>query len=122
MTKNGQLISLQGSPISGLAGLAAGAGTTPSVSAAGARSAAAKDVGGTAATSRQAWPRATAPPGGRTATPRELVYFLTSSGLRLGWATYVQAQGGDALNYQHVIDAQSGTVLYRIDTTQLRPW
>ena len=34
-----------------------------------------------------------------------LVYFLTSSGLRLGWATYVQAQGGDALNYQHVIDA-----------------
>jgi hypothetical protein len=107
---------LQGSPISGLAGLAAGAGTTPSVSGSGARSAAAKDVGGTAATSRKV--------ASRDGTTRwknhdsaRLVYFLTSNGLRLGWATYVQAQGGDALNYQHVIDAQSGTVLYRFDTT-----
>ena len=116
VTKNGQLISLQGSPLSGLAGLAAGAGTTPSVSASGARSAAAKDVDGTAATSRKL--------ASRDGTTRwknhdsaRLVYFLTSNGLRLGWATYVQAQGGDVLNYQHVIDAQSGTVLYRFDTT-----
>jgi hypothetical protein len=107
---------LQGSPISGLAGLAAGAGTTPSVSASGARSAAAKDVGGTPATSRRLAPR-----DGTTRWKNHdsarLVYFLTSSGLRLSWATYVQAQGGNALNYQHVIDAQSGMVLYRFDTT-----
>ena len=113
VSKDGRLISLQGSPVSGLASKAAGTSTSPLLSAAQARAKAAGDVGGTVAASTV------------TATGHvtkwsnndqaQLVWFLTSTGLQLGWSTYVQA--GGTLNYQHVIDAQTGRVLYRHDTT-----
>ncbi len=113
VTKNGQLLSIQGSPVSGLKQLASDAGTTPDVSASQARSAAASDVGGKAASANAT------ETGGKTVWSNhdqaQLVYFATANGLRLGWSTYVQA-GGDSLNYQHVIDAASGNVLYRHDS------
>ena len=108
VTKRGELVSIQGSPVAGLNGLAARAGST-AVSADGARQVAAKDVGGKAANGA----------GKTVATGKKWgngdyakrVWFYTSSGLRQGWATYTQA--GGTLNYSHVIDAKSGTVLYR---------
>ena len=41
------------------------------------------------------------------------VYFYTANGLRKGWMTYVNA-GGSKI-YTHVIDAQTGGLLYRKD-------
>ncbi|MFY9914853.1 MAG: M36 family metallopeptidase, partial [Nocardioidaceae bacterium] len=114
VAKNGQLIALQGSPVSGLAGLTAKVAKSPTLSAAGARTAAAKDVGATAApaTERSAaagkgvslWSN-----GDRVAP----VWFVTPSGVRLGWSTYTQS--GDGLTYAHVVDARTGAVLYRRD-------
>ncbi len=114
VAKNGQLIALQGSPVSGLTGLTAKAATSPTLSAAGARTAAAKDVGAAVApaTERSAgaakgvslWSN------GDRVSP---VWFVTPSGVRLGWSTYTQS--GDGLDYAHVVDARTGTVLYRRD-------
>ena len=118
VTKKGQLISIQGAPVPGLAKLARSVTTRPAVTASRARQAAATDVGGTAA-KVTATTSTTKGSGARTvwanADQAQLVWFATGSGLRLGWSTYVQA-GGDQLNYQHVIDAHTGTVLYRHDT------
>jgi hypothetical protein len=115
VTKSGQLISLQGSPVSGLADLAGTVGKTPAISAESARSAAAHDVGGTVAESKQVGTARHA--SWKNNDSAQLVYFVTTGGLKLGWSTYVQAEGGEALNYQHVIDADTGAVLYRHDTT-----
>jgi extracellular elastinolytic metalloproteinase len=108
VTKRGELISIQGSPVPGLAGLAARAGST-SVSAEGARTVAAKDVGGKAAKSTAK----TVASGKKWANGdyAKRVWFYTTNGLRKGWATYTQA--GGTLIYSHVIDARSGAVLYR---------
>ena len=46
-------------------------------------------------------------------TRPRLSWFLTPQGLRLGWSTYTDA--GDGLVYTHVVDADSGAVLYRRD-------
>jgi len=116
VTKNGELISLQGSPISGLSDLAAQSQRRQALTAPQARAQAASDVGGKASTDV----RSTSTKAGRLVTwsnddQAQLVWFVADGKARLGWSTYVQA-GGD-LNYTHVIDAQTGTVLYRHDTT-----
>ncbi len=114
VTKKGQLISIQGSPVAGLNGLAASRSAGPAVSADSARGKAAADVDGkTAAVKGTAKGNVKNWTNGDQA---KLVWFYTADGLRKGWATYTQA--GDSLNYTHVIDAQSGAVLYRRDLTR----
>jgi extracellular elastinolytic metalloproteinase len=114
VTKNGELISIQGSPVSGLGLKAAKSSTTPRISASGARADAAADVGGKVVSTTVSKQSSTFTQWANH-DQAQLVWFLTRSGLRLGWSTYVQA--GDTLNYQHVIDATTGKVLYRHDTT-----
>ncbi len=113
VSDEGRLIAVQGSPVGDLAGLAAGIPTEPATSAASARSGAAEDVGGSAdedAAERTADGVVTRWANGDQAT---LSWFLTPQGLRLGWSTYTDA--GDGLVYTHVVDADSGAVLYRRD-------
>lgn len=111
VTKKGQLISVQGAPVSGLVPQAQARSAAPAVTAAAARSAAAEDIGGKAKA-------ATSTKSGKTTkwtngdTAKE-VYFHTANGLRKAWSTYVNA--GGSLIYTHVIDAQSGALLYRRD-------
>jgi len=115
VTKSGEIISIQGSPISGLAARAAKVSASPRLSAGEARAAAAADAKG------EVRPGTSVTSSSGTLTKwsnhdqAELVWFMAPSGLQLGWSTYVQA--GDSRNYQHVIDAATGRVLYRHDTT-----
>jgi extracellular elastinolytic metalloproteinase len=111
VTKNGQLISVMGAPVTGLTSQADAKSAAPQVSADKARTTAAEDIGGTAksATAKTAgtsvkWSN------GDTA---KQVWFHTADGLRKGWLTYVNA-GGTKI-YSHVVDAQSGGLLYRRD-------
>jgi extracellular elastinolytic metalloproteinase len=116
VTRDGRVLAVQGSPVSGLQRMADAAPSATRISAASARSRAAADVGGRAADARVSSSRA-----GATATTRwsnqdyaQRVWFLTPNGLRPGWSTYVQA--GGAQSYQHVVDAVSGAVLFRRST------
>jgi extracellular elastinolytic metalloproteinase len=116
VTRDGRVLAVQGSPVSGLQKLADAAPSATRISAASARSRAAADVGGRVADARVSSSRA-----GATATTRwsnqdyaQRVWFLTPQGLRPGWSTYVQA--GGAKSYQHVVDAVSGDVLFRRPT------
>src|SRR5262245_61850047 len=91
VTRDGRVLSIQGSPVSGLARLAASAPSSGRVTATGARTAAAHDVG--AAPSRSA---VAASRTGRSAQTvwsnrdyAKRVWFLTAAGLRPGWSTYV---------------------------------
>ena len=112
VTRDGRVLSVQGSPVSGLASLAAAAPTSASVSAESARTTAARNVGGALAPAKVTVSRT----GTSAATvwsnrdQAQRVWFLTPQGLRPGWSTYVQTSAGA---YQHVIDAATGTVLYR---------
>ena len=113
VTKNGQLISVMGSPVAGLASQAQAksAAAAPKVTAVAARTTAAEDMGGTASS-------ATAKTAGVSTTwsngdTAKQVWFHTADGLRKGWLTYVNA-GGMKI-YNHVIDAQTGSLLYRKD-------
>ncbi len=117
VTKTGQIISIQGSPISGLAAKAAAVSATPHISAAEARAKAAADAKGKVARRHDRLRRRAPVPLTKWSNndQAELVWFMSPSGLQLGWSTYVQA--GGTLNYQHVIDAATGRVLYRHDTT-----
>ncbi len=114
VTRHGQVVSVQGSPVSGLAHLASTASSTARLSPTAARSAAAHDVHGKPAAARVTASRT----GGRGQTVwsnhdySSKVWFLTPGGLRLGWSTYVQTGGGA---YQHVVDARTGSVLLRND-------
>jgi hypothetical protein len=111
VTKRGQLIAIQGSPISGLADLTAGRSTTPSLSAASARSKAATDLGSSTVSAAQ---RTLGKSGGSswsngdTAQP---VWFVTPAGARLAWDTYTKTADGQVSS--HVVDARTGSVLYR---------
>jgi hypothetical protein len=112
VTKRGQLISLQGSPVADLERKAAGVDLGAALSAAKARTMAAEDVGGRVSDARRTST-------GRTTTwanhdRAKLVWFAAPGGVRLAWSTYVQA--GGTLTYQHVLDAATGRVLYRHDT------
>ena len=113
VTKNGQLISLMGSPVAGLASQAQAksAAAAPKVTAPAARTAAIEDIGGTAKS-------ATAKTTGvstqfSNGDVAKQVWFHTADGLRKGWMTYVNAGGTKV--YTHVIDAQTGGLLYRRD-------
>ncbi len=111
LTKDGRIISIQGSPVSNVAALAAKSAKPTTIDADRARTTAAADVGGkvnaTASVARRS---------GRDAVWSnhdfaKQVWFLTASGMRLGWSTYVTT-GTDSA-YQHVLDAATGAVLFR---------
>src|SRR6188472_2385090 len=98
VTRDGRVLQVQGSPVSGLARLAAQA-PSAAISGPSARSKAAADVDGRLQRSADGYAKR--------------VWFLTSAGLRPGWSTYVQTTKG---SYQHVVDARSGRILYRHST------
>jgi extracellular elastinolytic metalloproteinase len=115
VTRQGRVLSVLGSPVSGLADLARRA-PAATVGAAQARSHAAQNVHGSVQSQR-----VTTASRGPAATTRwanhdyaTKVWFLTAAGLRPGWSTYVQT--GDGAAYQHVIDAATGKALYRHST------
>jgi extracellular elastinolytic metalloproteinase len=116
ITRDGRVLAIQGSPIHGLAALAANAPRATRISATAARSAAAHNVKGTLARATVAASRTGA--SARTVWANhdvaQRVWFLTPQGLRAGWSTYVQTSAGA---YQHVIDAATGRVLYRHSNT-----
>ncbi|MFI5729765.1 M36 family metallopeptidase [Kribbella sp. NPDC051587] len=111
VTKHGELISIMGSPVSGLTSQAAARSAAPAVTADKARQAAAEDIDATAAS-------ASAKTTGNAVTwsngdQAKQVWFHTADGLRKAWSTYVNAGGTKV--YTHVIDAQTGGLLYRRD-------
>jgi hypothetical protein len=115
VTRDGRVLSVLGSPVSGLAGLARQA-PSAKIDASQARSAAARNVHGSVQSAQVRSARA----GSNAATTwsnhdyAKKVWFLTDAGLRPGWSTYVQT-GADSA-YQHVIDAATGRALYRHST------
>jgi hypothetical protein len=116
VTRDGRVLSVQGSPVSGLAGMAGNAPARTGLSAPAARRAAARNVGGNAANVRVAASRGGTAPATMWANHdyAKKVWFLTASGLRPAWSTYVQTGSGSA--YQHVIDAATGATLFRRST------
>ncbi|MCW2798561.1 MAG: peptidase fungalysin [Aeromicrobium sp.] len=114
--KNGRLIAIQGSPIAGLGSKVGAAPDAPALSATSARSTAGKDVGGETPSASTA--------GGKTVTKSttwsngdkaSLVWFVSGSGVKLGWNTYTTSstKSGAPRTYTHVVDSASGKVLYR---------
>jgi extracellular elastinolytic metalloproteinase len=108
VAKDGRLIQVDGSPVRTLPASVGGA----TLSAAGARAAALKDVGGKSAA------EVAKVVGGMQRTTRfsdggsaKLVLFQTAAGPRPAWQTILLDEG-----YVHVIDAASGEVLYRHST------
>ncbi len=111
VTKRGQLISIQGSPVSGLADLAAGRSAAPALSADSARNSSARDVGSSTISAAQ---RTLGNSGGASwsnGDTAKRMWFITPSGARLGWNTITKTTDGQS--YSHVIDATTGSVLYR---------
>ena len=84
VTRDGRVLSVQGSPVSGLAKLAAQAPTTSRVSASSARTAAARNVGGKPADVKVVASRGGTSPATVWANHdyAKKVWFLTASGLR----------------------------------------
>ncbi|MEP6796498.1 MAG: M36 family metallopeptidase, partial [Lapillicoccus sp.] len=113
LAKDGRIISIQGSPVSGLAALAAKA-PAGSLDASKARSGAAADVKGTADASATVASKSGADTVWSNHDFARQVWFLTPGGLREGWSTYVQP--GKGAGYQHVLDAATGGVLFRRST------
>ncbi len=111
VTKHGQLISVMGAPVAGLTSAAQARSAAPAVSADKARETAVKDISGTAAeaTAKTAGTKVTWSNGDKA----QQVWFHTADGLRKAWSTYVNAGGRKV--YTHVIDAQTGGLLYRRD-------
>ncbi|MGA8248295.1 MAG: M36 family metallopeptidase [Nocardioides sp.] len=113
VTRDGRVLAVQGSPVSGLARLAAAAPTEDRVIASGARVASARDVKGTFDRHATVASSRSGASGSTVWSNHDFarrVWFLTPQGLRPGWSTYVQTSVGA---YQHVIDAVTGRVLYR---------
>ncbi|WP_412538301.1 M36 family metallopeptidase [Longispora sp. K20-0274] len=110
VTKAGELIQVDGSPVADLPAKLAPATMT----AADARAAAARDVHGTSVAGQadeSAGPdRATRFAGGDRA---QLVVFRSANGPRLGWQTMLRHEA-----YLHVIDARTGWVLLRRNLAQ----
>ncbi len=116
VTRDGRVLAVQGSPVTHLAKLAQAAPQGGKVSATSARTTAARNVRGSLARASVASSR-----GGTSAATTwsngdyaRRVWFITRSGLRPGWSTYVQTSKGA---YQHVIDAANGSTLYRHSNT-----
>jgi extracellular elastinolytic metalloproteinase len=114
VSRDGRVLSVQGSPVPRLRGRADAAGRSMGLSATRARVVAASDVGGRVQRQAHVVRRTATMTTWSNHDYAEKTWFLTPSGLRVGWSTYVHA--GDALAYQHVIDAGSGRVLYRRST------
>ena len=115
VTRGGQVISVQGSPISGLTALAAKAPGTR-LTADQARGDAARNVHGAVArgtTVSSARSGSTAATTWNNHDYAKRVWFLTPTGLRPGWSTYVQATTG---SFQHVVDSANGQTLFRRST------
>lgn len=111
VTKDGQLINVLGSPVA-----ASPSSPSPGISAGAAVAAARRNAeesvvpfrsikGGTVTRQR------TFSNGDRAS----LVYFQAVDGLRLAWQTYVS---GPSISYLYLIDASSGSVLYRRSLVQ----
>lgn len=112
VTKKGQIISIQGSPVAGVIGQAQGAAKRAvTLTASEARITAAKDLD-TMPKSAEAT-KSGATTKWKNGDYAKQVWFVTGNGLRKGWSTYVNA-GGDLL-YTHVVDAETGSTLYRRD-------
>ncbi|AGL15988.1 M36 family metallopeptidase [Actinoplanes sp. N902-109] len=108
VAKDGRLIQVTGSPVAAPGGLAA---VRTKLSAAQARDAAVRDTKGSSRTTvvkaaKTADQATTFASGDRA----KLVAFATTAGLRLAWQTYTLDEG-----YLHVLDAETGRVLYRQD-------
>ena len=107
VTKDGRLINVVGSPVAGLAAPS----TSPGINADQAIGAAKADIGKTIVPveglEQGATTQTTTFTDGATAS---LVLFQTVDGTRLAWQTFVN---GEQDSFLHVIDAQSGRVLYR---------
>ncbi len=112
VTRDGRVLSIQGSPVSGLTKLAAGA-PTGSVSSTSARTLAARNVDGKVTRTRVVTSRSGDSTVWANHDYAKKVWFLTPAGLRPGWSTYVQSSAG---SYQHVIDAANGRTLFRQST------
>jgi extracellular elastinolytic metalloproteinase len=115
VTRDGRVLSVQGSPVSGLTRMAAQAPTAGPVSSVSARTMAARNVGGKVTRTPVVSSRGGFAPSTVWANHdySSKVWFLTPAGLRPGWSTYVQSSAG---SYQHVIDAVTGRVLFRQST------
>ena len=107
VTKDGRLINVLGSPVSSLSAPS----TSPGINAEQAISAAKADL------EVAIVPADSLSPGGSTQTTTftdgataSLVLFQTVGGTRLAWQTMVNAEQD---SFVHVIDAQTGRVLYR---------
>jgi extracellular elastinolytic metalloproteinase len=110
VTRDGHVLSVQGSPVSGLAKLAAAAPSATKVSATSARTTAARNVGASPQKVGVSSARVGSATVWRNNDYAKRVWFLTPQGLRPGWSTYVQTGRGA---YQHVVDAVTGKVLFR---------
>jgi extracellular elastinolytic metalloproteinase len=112
VAKNGSLINVVGSPVGNLPSAAAG----PSLNAEKARAAAIGDVQGTAreASAQRAGDarQTTKFSNGDTVA---LAYFMTAGGLRLTWQTLTTPKSAEL--FTHIVDAQTGRVLYRQSLT-----
>jgi extracellular elastinolytic metalloproteinase len=108
VAKNGSLINVVGSPIPNLPSAAAG----PSLGADKARESAIKDVRHDAkATSAQRSGDARQTTKFGNGDTAALAYFMTAGGLRLAWQTLTSPASAEM--YTHIVDAQSGRILYR---------
>jgi extracellular elastinolytic metalloproteinase len=117
VTRDGRIVSVQGSPVSGLAGMATHASTAAELTAPTARRAAAEDVGAKTDSSARVATSRSGPSAETVWSNHDYatkVWFVQPGGLRLGWSTYVQTSNG---GYQHVIDAATGRVLLRRSLT-----
>ena len=113
VTRDGRLISVQGSPVPGLGTLSA----TPRLSAAQARATAIRNVDGRVTSSSakrsSGTTRGTVFADGDRAS---LVAFRTAGGTRLAWQTLTTPGAGQM--YSHVVDATTGRVVYRRNLVQ----
>jgi hypothetical protein len=113
VAKNGQLINLNGAPVAGVRNASLAPAT---VTADKARTLSASSV-----KSAPAKANAAAPQGAAQVTSYSngdkvsQVVFQTASGARRAWQTVVTTTGGTM--YVHVVDAQTGAVLYRQSLT-----
>ena len=98
VTRDGRVLAVQGSPVSGLAQLAAKAPPAPGASPPPRRAPlSASNVDGTSRATRGSSAPRTGPPRrpcGRNHDYAKRVWFVTRTGLRPGWSTYVQTSTG----------------------------
>ncbi|GAA1660147.1 hypothetical protein GCM10009765_06940 [Fodinicola feengrottensis] len=113
VAKNGQLINLVGAPVSGI--------TTASLPAASVTADKARSLSASSVKSAPLKATAAAPTGAAQVTKYSngdqvsQVVFQTASGPRRGWQTVVTTASGRM--FVHVVDAQTGAVLYRQSLT-----